>query len=204
MPFSRKGPPPRNSAADAYHCIMVRVATDPTEYKGVARELLHRPRVPPGSKAILQQSMMESPSNRVSNEETQKTALTTQAPYKACTAFTRVAARMVAEPSTTALCHHNLHRYLRRPPWLLPAGSDSCCVGFAPTGNTHLSTAHRAMRATSSWPRESVAGPPRRRHGPESRSYPYPFAETGAGRRESRSAKKKPPNPWEVMAGRLA
>ena len=37
----------------------------------------------------------------------------------------------------------DLHRYLRKSLWLLPAGSDSCCVGFAPTEKTRLSTAHQ-------------------------------------------------------------
>ena len=39
----------------------------------------------------------------------------------------------------------DLHRYLRKSPWLLPAGSDSCCVGFAPTEKTRLSTAHAVV-----------------------------------------------------------
>ncbi len=37
MPRNRIGPPPRSFAADAHDCIMVRVSTDPTEYKVVAR-----------------------------------------------------------------------------------------------------------------------------------------------------------------------
>ncbi len=37
MPRNRLGPPPRSFAADAHDCIMVRVSTDPTEYKVVAR-----------------------------------------------------------------------------------------------------------------------------------------------------------------------
>ncbi len=36
----------------------------------------------------------------------------------------------------------NLHRCLRKPLWLLPAGNDSCCVGFAPTRRTRPRTAH--------------------------------------------------------------
>src|SRR6516165_6127851 len=36
-PRFRMGPPPRSFAADAYDCIMARLATEPTEYKFVAR-----------------------------------------------------------------------------------------------------------------------------------------------------------------------
>ena len=35
------GPPPRSFAADAHHCIMVRVSA-PTEYKDVARSARHK------------------------------------------------------------------------------------------------------------------------------------------------------------------
>src|SRR5262245_56175652 len=37
MPTERMGPPPRSFAADAHHCIMVRVSKRPSEYKHVAR-----------------------------------------------------------------------------------------------------------------------------------------------------------------------
>ena len=39
------GPPPRSFAADAHHCIMVRVS-GPTEYKDVARMFVHHTRAP--------------------------------------------------------------------------------------------------------------------------------------------------------------
>jgi hypothetical protein len=37
VPRFRMGPPPRSFAADAYDCIMVQLATEPTGYKFVAR-----------------------------------------------------------------------------------------------------------------------------------------------------------------------
>src|SRR5262245_18869413 len=41
MPSERMGPPPRSFAADAHHCIMVRVSKRPSEYKHVARSARH-------------------------------------------------------------------------------------------------------------------------------------------------------------------
>ncbi len=62
------GPPPRSFAADAHDCIMVRVSTDPTEYKAVARASA---------------PAAELPSDRPDTEiRSCQSHLTTQAPYK--------------------------------------------------------------------------------------------------------------------------
>ena len=45
MPSFRMGPPPRSFAADAHHCIMVRVLA-PTEYKDAARIFVRDARAP--------------------------------------------------------------------------------------------------------------------------------------------------------------
>ena len=45
MPSFRMGPPPRSFAADAHHCIMVRVLA-PTEYKDAARTFVRDTRAP--------------------------------------------------------------------------------------------------------------------------------------------------------------
>ncbi len=68
MPRNRIGPPPRRFAADAHNCIMVRVSTDPSEYKVVARADPSRSRAPLGSSRHRERSCQSHS--------------TTQAPYK--------------------------------------------------------------------------------------------------------------------------
>ena len=60
---------------------------------------------------------------------------------EACSVFTLVLACMVAEPLYAALLPEcfNLHRYLRKPLWLLPAGNNSCWAGIrTPQGKRAL------------------------------------------------------------------
>ena len=64
--------------------------------------------------------------------------------FEACSAFTRVAARMVAEPPTRPFVVGVL-RAISLPPSSAPSAtgwSDSCRAGFAPAGEWRLRTAH--------------------------------------------------------------
>ena len=87
--------------------------------------------------------------------------------FEACSAFTRVAARVVAEPpKATRLV--GVLRTMSLPPSSAPIAtgrSDSCRAGFAPAGEWRLVTAHRSGRywtptpGSSSLPHEPKAGP---------------------------------------------
>ena len=69
--------------------------------------------------------------------------------FEACSAFTRVAARMVAEPPKAARCIEVLQPK-SLPPSTAPIAtgrSDSCRAGFAPAEGRRLSTAHCIIRA---------------------------------------------------------
>ena len=64
--------------------------------------------------------------------------------FEACSTFTRVPARMVAEPPKAALFTRVLQS-MSLPPWPALAAtnrSDSCWAGFAPARRRRLSTAH--------------------------------------------------------------
>ena len=68
--------------------------------------------------------------------------------FEACSTFTRVAARMVAEPPRAARCTGVLQPK-SLPPSTAPIAtgwSGTCRAGFAPAGRQHLSTAHRIKR----------------------------------------------------------
>ena len=65
-------------------------------------------------------------------------------PFEACSAFTRVAARMVAKPPLAARCVGVLQT-MSLPPSSAPTAtgwSDSCRAGFAPAEEWRLFTAH--------------------------------------------------------------
>ena len=65
--------------------------------------------------------------------------------FEACSAFTRVAARMVARPPKAA-CSIGVLQAMSLPPSPAPIAtgwSDSCRAGFAPARGGRLSTAHR-------------------------------------------------------------
>ena len=71
--------------------------------------------------------------------------------FGACSAFTRVAARMVAEPPKAASLHRSASGHVvPTPPAPIATGwSDSCRAGFAPARRRRLSTAHRPTNLTS-------------------------------------------------------
>ena len=67
--------------------------------------------------------------------------------FEACSTFTRVAARMVAEPPKAARCTEVLQPK-SLPPSAAPIAtgwSDPCRAGFAPAEGRRLSTAHRKI-----------------------------------------------------------
>ena len=70
--------------------------------------------------------------------------------FEACSVFTRVPACMVAEPPKAALFSRVLQSMSLPPRTALAATSrsDSCWVGFAPTGKARLSTAHCHVKFT--------------------------------------------------------
>ena len=70
--------------------------------------------------------------------------------FEACSAFTRVAARMVAEPPKAAR-YTEVLQSKSLPPSTAPIAtgwSDCCRAGFAPAEGRRLSTAHRIKRAS--------------------------------------------------------
>ena len=72
-------------------------------------------------------------------------------PFEACTAFTDVAARMVAKPPLAAR-YVGVLQTMSLPPPSAPTAtgwSDSCRTGFAPAEEWRLSTAHPIRAVTS-------------------------------------------------------
>ena len=81
--------------------------------------------------------------------------------FEAYTAFTGVAARMVAKPPLAARCAGVLQT-MSLPPSSAPTAtgwSDSCRAGFAPAEEWHLSTAHRIRDAMSTFEPNKKAAP---------------------------------------------
>ena len=87
-PVSRLGPPPRSFAADAHDCIMVRSLWT-YRIQGCGAMLRARWQAPLGPLCC--------PTKKITGARS-KSTLTENAPYKACSAFTRVAACTLARP----------------------------------------------------------------------------------------------------------
>ena len=69
--------------------------------------------------------------------------------FEACSAFTRVLARRVAEPPNARPFDASVLQSISLPPRTALAAtnrSDSCCAGFAPARRKRLSTAHKEHR----------------------------------------------------------
>src|SRR5450830_1103768 len=69
--------------------------------------------------------------------------------FEACSTFTHVTACMRAESPYATLLHRSVFsesRYLLSPLRLLPTAATLCRVGFTPTGNRRLCTAHQRLR----------------------------------------------------------
>ena len=114
-PVSRLGPPPRSFAADAHDCIMVRSLWT-YRIQGCGAILRARWQAPLGPLCC--------PTKKITGARS-KSALTENAPYKACSAFTRVAACTLALPPIRDTLIRRLQplRYLHELLRLLPAGA---------------------------------------------------------------------------------
>ena len=79
--------------------------------------------------------------------------------FEACSAFTGVAARMVAEPPLAAR-YIGVLQTMSLPPSSAPTATgwnDSCRAGFAPAEEWRLSTAHTENYVKPCWPSNNIA-----------------------------------------------
>src|SRR6202040_3899673 len=113
-----------------------------TEYKVVARYFAPDGKLPLGPLCC--------PSKKIT-EARSKSALTENAPYKACSAFTRVAACTLALPPIRDTLSEGFSYFVTSIAAPVASGWSVRRVGLAPTGKRRLITAHtqsgRGLRA---------------------------------------------------------
>ena len=131
-PVSRLGPPPRSFAADAHDCIMVRSLWT-YRIQGCGAILRARWQAPLGPLCC--------PTKKITGARS-KSALTENAPYKACSAFTRVAACTLALPPIRDTLIEGFSHFVTSMTAPIASGWSGCRVGLAPTGKRRLVTAH--------------------------------------------------------------
>src|SRR6476661_486372 len=131
-PVSRLGPPPRSFAADAHDCIMVRSLWT-YRIQGCGAILRARWQAPLGPFCC--------PTKKITGARS-KSALTENAPYKACSAFTRVAACTLALPPIRDTLIEGFSHFVTSMTAPIASGWSGCRVGLAPTGKRRLVTAH--------------------------------------------------------------
>ena len=131
-PVSRLGPPPRSFAADAHDCIMVRSLWT-YRIQGCGAILRARWQAPLGPLCC--------PTKKITGARS-KSALTENAPYKACSAFTRVAACTLALPPIRDTLIEGFSHFVTSMTAPIASGRSGCRVGLAPTGKRRLVTAH--------------------------------------------------------------
>ena len=135
-PVSRLGPPPRSFAADAHDCIMVRSLWT-YRIQGCGAILRARWQAPLGPLCC--------PTKKITGARP-KSALTENAPYKACSAFTRVAACTLALPPIRDTLIEGFSHFVTSMTAPIASGWSGCRVGLAPTGKRRLVTAHTHLR----------------------------------------------------------
>ena len=131
-PVSRLGPPPRSFAADAHDCIMVRSLWT-YRIQGCGAILRARWQAPLGPLCC--------PTKKITGARS-KSALTENAPYKACSAFTRVAACTLALPPIRDTLSEGFSYFVTSIAAPVASGWSVRRVGLAPTGKRRLVTAH--------------------------------------------------------------
>ena len=131
-PVSRLGPPPRSFAADAHDCIMVRSLWT-YRIQGCGAILRARWQAPLGPFCC--------PTKKITGARS-KSALTENAPYKACSAFTRVAACTLALSPMRDTLIEGFSHFVSSMTAPIASGWSGCRVGLAPTGKRRLVTAH--------------------------------------------------------------
>jgi hypothetical protein len=119
----------------------------PTEYKVVARYFAPDGKLPSDRFVV--------PLKKITGARL-KSALTENAPYKACSAFTRVAACTLALPPIRDTLIEGFSHFVASMTAPIASGWSGCRVGLAPTGKRRLVTAHTHNRP-------EAAGPNRRR-----------------------------------------
>src|SRR5580704_4184334 len=132
-PVSRLGPPPRSFAADAHDCIMVRSLWT-YRIQGCGAILRARWQAPPRTALLSHFKKLTGARS--------KSALTENAPYKACSAFTRVAACTLALPPIRDTLIEGFSHFVTSMTAPIAFGWSGCRVGLAPTGKRRLVTAH--------------------------------------------------------------
>src|SRR4249919_2444145 len=135
-PVSRLGPPPRSFAADAHDCIMVRSLWT-YRIQGCGAILRARWQAPLGPLCC--------PTKKITGARS-KSALTENAPYKDCSAFTRVAACTLALPPIRDTLIEGFSHFVTSMTAPIASGWSVCRVGLAPTGKRRLCTAHTRKR----------------------------------------------------------
>ena len=135
-PVSRLGPPPRSFAADAHDCIMVRSLWT-YRIQGCGAILRARWQAPLGPLCC--------PTKKITGARS-KSALTENAPYKACSAFTRVAACTLALSPMRDTLIEGFSHFVSSMTAPIASGWSGCRVGLAPTGKRRLVTAHTQVR----------------------------------------------------------
>ena len=135
-PVSRLGPPPRSFAADAHDCIMVRSLWT-YRIQGCGAILRARWQAPLGPLCC--------PTKKITGARS-KSTLTENAPYKACSAFTRVAACTLALPPIRDTLIEGFSHFVTSMTAPIASGWSGCRVGLAPTGKRRLVTAHTLSR----------------------------------------------------------
>jgi len=105
----------------------------PTEYKVVARYFAPDGKLPLG--------LLCCPTKKITGARS-KSALTENAPYKACSAFTRVAACTLALPPIRDTLIEGFSHFVTSMTAPIASGWSGCRVGLAPTGKRRLCTAH--------------------------------------------------------------
>ena len=105
----------------------------PTEYKVVARYFAPDGKLPLG--------LLCCPTKKITGARS-KSALTENAPYKACSAFTRVAACTLALSPMRDTLIEGFSHFVFSMTAPIASGWSGCRVGLAPTGKRRLVTAH--------------------------------------------------------------
>jgi hypothetical protein len=153
-PVSRMGPPPRSFAADAHDCIMVR-SLRTYRIQGCGAMIApdgklpsdHRPDHNQRSAAVLVPVKARPGNNGTCGQGRARFAalansLTKKAPYKACSAFTRVTACTLALSPIRDTLIEGFSHFVTSMTAPTASGWSGRRVGLAPTGKRRLSTAH--------------------------------------------------------------
>ena len=151
-PVSRMGPPLRSFAADAHDCIMVRSLWT-YRIQGCGAMIRARWQAPPrtvslsrlrssASRRRLARDDRSAPACRrapITGAQNRKSALTENAPYKACSGFTHVTARRIAQsPKATFVTRLQPSQLPDRAARQLPDQSTTIWVESSSTDDSRL------------------------------------------------------------------